>query len=510
MIEFEHISKTYGSLRANDDISCSVGRGKIHAFLGENGAGKSTLVKILAGYEMPDGGRLKLDGQTVHFRSPADAKKRGIGMVHQQFSLIPKLKIWQNLVIGDSRLSLFFSEKKIKRQVNTLLKEIGLELDLDRLAGDLNPADRQIAEIVKLLWGEHDILIMDEPLSQLSFLEGERILELIAGIVRIKQKTVILISHNISEILAYADQVTVLKKGKVVATVAAQGSDERELAGLMLGREQQTKVPAEQRSVLKEEPLVSLRGVTTIQRGGSSDIALRGIDLDILPGEILGIAGVNNNGQETLLKLLNGNIGSFSGQLAINGVTLSNGDIREKLRVGYIPAEALREGCVPGMSVRENLFFKQIGAGVFDQGLRLNHASIRIAADDMIGRFDIQPADNLLLAGQLSGGNLQKLIIARETGANYQLLLAANPLSGLDLGFSGKLLAMFVTHRNEGRTILFQSNNITQLFEICDRIAVFNRGLLSGVLTKSDYNLDKMALLMTGLNTIHHENINDR
>ncbi|GAB3507368.1 ABC transporter ATP-binding protein [Emticicia fontis] len=505
-IEFEHLSKKYGILSANDDITCSVSRGEFHAFLGENGAGKSTLVKMLAGYEAPDAGCIRLDGRVVHFRSPAEAKRFGIGMVHQQFSLIPKLKIWQNMLIGDRRFPLFFSEKRIKKGLAALLGDIGLKLDLDQLAGDLNTADRQIVEIVKLLWGKSDILIMDEPLSQISFVEGERILNLIAEIVRVKQKTVILISHNIAEIIKYADRVTILKKGKLVATVTAKGADERELAGLMLGNDQPAIIPEATVQSHSDVPLISLRAVATTPQKRSGDIALRGIDLDIMPGEILGIAGVNHNGQETLLKLLNGNVKAMGGQIAVDGISLPSGMIRERLRVGYIPMEALREGCIPELTISENLLFKSIGDGAFDKGLRLDHASVEDASANMIGRFDIQPPFSTAKAGRLSGGNLQKMIIARETETNYRLLLAANPLAGLDLGFSGKLLAAFATHRNNGRTILFQSNNISQLFEVCDRIAVFYRGSIAGILTKNNYSLNSMALLMTGLKEQDNEN----
>lgn len=498
MIELQGITKSYQNNIVNDDISCTINKGEIHAFLGENGAGKSTLMKILAGYVKQDRGVIKINNKEISFNSPSEARSHGIGMVHQQFSLIDKLTVFENLIIGNNDIPIFFSKRKLGKKITELLNDIGVDLDINDYISRLNTSDKQLVEIIKLLWCDNEILIMDEPLSQLSFFEGEKVLVLISKIAKIKEKTILLISHNIAEILKYADRITVLRNGRLVKTLIAKNTNEDELANLMIGSNHMA-VLLKENHISDTSPLVSIKDLWTKQEDNSSDISLRNINIDIMRGEILGIAGVKDNGQESFLSVLNGNIIPRRGTITLKGKNDNVKRIHRKLLTSFIPVDAITEGSIQNMSITDNLLFKKVENGNFNKGALLKKVQMTETANSIIRKYGIQPTSHLSIAKNLSGGNLQKTIIARELESDWELLLASNPLSGLDIKFSKMLLNLFIQYRNEGRSILFQSNNVTHLFEVCDRIAVFNRGNLMGILNREEYLLDRIASLMGGI-----------
>lgn len=498
MIELQSITKSYQNNIVNDDISCTITKGEIHAFLGENGAGKTTLMNILAGYVKQDKGIIKINNKKTSINSPTEAKSYGIGMVHQQFSVIEKLTVLENLIIGNNTIPVFFSKRKIEKKINELLSDIGVDLNINEYVGNLDTSDRQLVEIIKLLWCENEILILDEPLSQLSFFEGEKVLNLVSKLAKIKNKTILLISHNITEILKYADRVTVLRNGKLIKTLNSNETNEEELANLMIGNNL-TEFMLKENNISDNSPLISIRNIFTNHESNSTDVSLRGINIDIMKGEILGIAGVKNNGQESLLRVLHGNLVPNKGTIIIKGKNGNVKSIHKRLFVSCIPTDSNSEGSISDMSITENLLFKKVENGDYNNGVLLRNEQMEEVANSIIKKYGIQPTSPLSIAKNLSGGNLQKTIIARELESNWELLLASNPFSGLDIKFSKMLLNLFIQYRNEGRTILFQSNNVTHMFEICDRIAVFYRGNLMGILNREEYQLDKIAILMGGV-----------
>ena len=503
MIELKNITKRFGNVTANENLSCTIKRNKVHGFIGENGASKSTFMKILAGFYKPDSGSIKLNGKEVMLASPSDSQKHGIGMVHQSFSLINKLTVLENVIIGDKNIPVVYSKKNIGSLLKKIITEIDLDLQVTSYIEDLNFAEMQLVEILKLLWRENDILIFDEPLSQLSFTESEKILKLIRSLTREKNKTAILVSHNIPEMLNYCDEVSILRNGKLIKTIEADKTDEKEVAKLMIGSEVESKYLANRKEIdsITKKDLISIIDLKTKQDKDARTVDLKGINISIKEGEILGLAGVKNNGQEDFLKVLFGLTKPLSGQFKYKGNYIPWDQLLKKLKVkNFIPGDPVNEGSTFDLPLHYNLLFKKVYGYGNNEPFILNKNKLLQEATEMCFNYDINPKNPLITTKNLSGGNLQKSIIAREMDGIFDLLLASNPLAGLDIKFSSKLFDSFYDlTRNKNKSIVLNANNINQLFEICDRIAVFNRGLLTGIVERDKFDKDTISLLMGGV-----------
>ena len=503
MIELENITKTFGKVNASNNVSCKIEFNKIHGFIGENGAGKSTLMKILAGFYKPSSGFIRMNKKIVRFNSPVDSQKSGIGMVHQKFSIINNLTVLENIILGDRRVPVLYSKSKISKEIQKLIDDVNLNIDVNAYIEDLSFSDMQLVEILKLLWRENEILIFDEPLSQLSFIESEKILNLIKSLVNDKSKTVIIVSHNISEMLKYCDNVSILRQGKLVKSTKTALVNEKEVAKMMIGAELENDYLNKRNNDLQEqkEDLISIENLTTKADKRHNTVDLKGVSLSLKRGEVLGLAGVKNNGQEDFMKVVFGITKPLLGQFKYKGKNIFWSEIKNKIKViSFIPGDPVKEGSTYNLPLYFNLLFKKIYNHRFNSSYFINKQDVLKEAKKLCDDYDINPRNPMILTKDLSGGNLQKSIIAREMDADWNLLLASNPLAGLDIKFSSNLFNSFYDlTRKEKKTIVLVANNIDQLFEICDRIAVFNRGQLMGVVTSDEFDKERISLLMGGV-----------
>lgn len=492
-LTFSSITKTFGSVLANDNISFVVESGGIHAIVGENGAGKSTLTKILCGYYQADAGSIELEGRRVTFKSAASARRLGIGMVHQQLALVPSLTGYENVLLGYGKLPFVLNRVALEKRVALKAKELGFDLDLSRPVSSLGIAERQKLEIFKLLWLDTRVLILDEPTSQLAPLEAEEILNLADNLAR-SGRIVILITHHINEVKRFAKHITVLRKGKVTASVAANSLTENELAALMVDFDGVSLDRA-----AGAGPGSSLLNLQQINTSASlKNRALKNICLDICSGEIIGVAGITGQGQAELARLIAGLLKPIKGSIAWDGKHVKS--IACDL-VGYIPGEQ-NDACATELTLAANCFLKEINQagshrfGFVKQSLVGKHALKIIEA------FKIRPPLPDLPCTALSGGNLQRLIIGRELSTNSRIVVADNPSAGLDAGTALKISQELRKTADAGRAVVLISPDLEEMIAICDRIVVIFKGEIIGEQKAGEFNSQSLGLLMGGVTSM--------
>lgn len=480
---------------ANDAISCEFTTGGVHALLGENGAGKSTLMKILCGQYQPDSGRILIDGKPVSLKSSAQARKLGIGMVHQQFTLVPSMSVLENVLLGDARQSFLINKRKQGNRLQKLAAQIGMQIDLNKPVATLSVADRQKVEILKLLWRDTNILILDEPTSQLAAFEAEDILSTAQQLAR-EGRIVILISHHIEEILRFSSRITVLRSGKHIATMDSQTIQANELACLMVDA---VSVPAiEHRPQVNAIPLVSMRQVCVSP--SATNRRLHAFDMDVFAGELLGVAGVVGSGQEEVASILTGHLPPQSGRLQIGGreapfSKLKNG----RLSGGYVPAD-WKLSTVSSMSAAENSMLRDLHQDQFVVGPFLKRKLIRKKTMERIKRFDVRPGDPEAICSSFSGGNLQRLVLSRELDNPNSLFVAVNPTAGLDVAMTKRILQELKAAAGSGKAVVLVSPDLQELLDTCDRILVMCAGTLVGVENVADLDAESLGLLIGGVN----------
>ena len=498
-VEMHNISKQFPLVLANDDVTFNVQKGEIHALVGENGAGKSTLMNILYGLLHADSGTLAVDGKAAHFTGPGDAIARGIGMVHQHFMLIPSLTVAENVVLGQEPSKRGFVDKASANQtVKALSDQYGLKVDPTAKVETLSVGIEQRIEIIKVLYRGAEILILDEPTAVLTPQEVDELFEIL-GSLKDQGKTIIFITHKLQEVMAVADMVTVMRRGKVVGTVSTQDTTRQDIATMMVGRQVLFRVERTQ-----AEPGEVVLMVKDLNALDNKDLpALRDISFSVREGEILGIAGVEGNGQTELVEVLTGLRKARSGQVELNGQVITNYSprlIREK-GTGHIPEDRHRRGLVLDFTVAQNMvlgihyrkpFVRHLGLDV------INFGPIREKAQRLLKEFDIRPPDHENLAGNLSGGNQQKVIVAREFDQNPKLLIAAQPTRGIDVGSIEFIHQRLLQARDKGKAVLLISADLEEILSISDRIAVMYEGQIVGTLEPAEATEERLGLMMTG------------
>jgi ABC-type uncharacterized transport system ATPase subunit len=499
-VEMWHISKQFPLVLANADVTFTVQRGEIHALVGENGAGKSTLMNILYGLFRPDSGTIVVNGKTVNFSSPGDAIDQGIGMVHQHFMLIPPLTVAENVILGKEPSHRGFVDiERANQIVRDLSDQYGLKVDPTAKVETLGVGIEQRIEIIKVLYRGAEILILDEPTAVLTPQEVDELFEILRSLKN-QGKTIIFITHKLQEVMAISDMVTVMRRGKVVGRVATKDISRSEIATMMVGREVLFRVERGQ-----AHPGVDVLNVQNLSALNNKRLpVLRGVSFTIRQGEILGIAGVEGNGQTELVEVLTGLRKAEQGEVYLDGTEITNFPpqlIREQ-GIGHIPEDRHRRGLVLDYTVAQNMilgihyrppFVKRLG--FFDA---INFAPIKEKATRLIAEFDVRPPDQENLAGNLSGGNQQKVIVAREFDQNPKLLVAAQPTRGLDVGSTEFIHQRLIQARDAGKAVLLISADLEEILSLSDRIAVIYEGQIVGILDPEEATEERLGLMMTG------------
>ncbi len=498
-VEMRNINKYFPLVVANDDVSFLVQKGEIHALVGENGAGKSTLVNILYGLLRPDSGTITVNGKPAHFASPADAIDHCIGMVHQHFMLIPPLTVAENVVLGrePSRFG-FVDIDRANKTVRDLSEKYGLKVEPTAKVATLSVGIEQRIEIIKVLYRGAEILILDEPTAVLVPQEVEELFEILRSL-KDQGKTIIFITHKLQEVMAISDRVTVMRRGKVVDTVSTNETSRQEIATMMIGRQVLFRVERKEahpgEEVLRVEDLHALDNKRLP--------ALRGISFSVREGEILGIAGVEGNGQTELVEALTGLRKAEKGVVKLDGMVVTNFDTRsvKEKGIGHIPEDRHRRGLILDYTVAQNMvlgihyrtpYVKRRGLDV------INFIPIKEKAERLIREFDIRPPDQKNLAGNLSGGNQQKVIVAREFDQDPKCLVAAQPTRGIDVGSIEFIHERLLQARDAGKAVLLISADLEEILSISDRIAVIYEGKIVGIMNPDEATEASLGLMMTG------------
>ena len=496
VLECRGVTKRFGTVTANADVSFTLRRGQIHCLLGENGAGKSTLMNVVYGLYQPDEGQVLLHGQPVRFTSSADAIAAGIGMVHQHFQLIPVLTVAENVVLGaETRRGPFLDLTQARRRVADLSQRYGLAVDPDARVGDLSVGAQQRVELVKALYRDAAILILDEPTAVLTPGEVDDFFAVVRALVD-QGKSVVLITHKLREVLAIADDVTVLRQGRVVGTANPGVSTEASLASLMVGRDvvfEVDKGPAQPGEVVLE-----LSGLRVADDRGV--VAVDGIDLQVRAGEILGIAGVEGNGQRELVEAVTGMRPPLAGRVTIAGRDVTGWTPREvtDLGVGHLPEDRSKHGLVGPFSIADNLVLNTYHRAPFSSRFVRQRRAIAAHAAEQVAAFDIRTPGIDVPVATLSGGNQQKVVVAREISGDVKLLVVAQPTRGLDVGSIEFIHRQLIQRRDEGVAVLLVSAELDEILSLSDRIAVVYRGRLAAVMDRDDATRAECGLLMAG------------
>ena len=498
-VEMRNITKQFPLVLANDDVTFTVEAGEIHALVGENGAGKSTLMNLLYGLLRPDSGSMQIHGEAVNFSGPGDAIASGIGMVHQHFMLIPPLTVAENVILGKepARHSVV-DIAQANQIVRDLSEQYGLKVDPTVKVETLSVGIEQRIEIIKVLYRGADILILDEPTAVLTPQEVDELFEILKAL-KSEGKTIIFITHKLQEVMAISDAVTVMRRGKMIGKVATKDTSKNEIATMMVGREVLFRVERE-----KAKPGKDVLTIKNLHALNNKELpALRGVDFNVRQGEVLGIAGVEGNGQTELVEVLTGLRKAQQGRIDLAGTPITNLSprlVREQ-GVGHIPEDRHRRGLVLDYTIAQNMvlgihyqqpYVKRLGIDI------INFGPIREKAERLVQEFDVRPPDYDNAAGNLSGGNQQKVIVAREFDQDPQLMIAAQPTRGIDVGSIEFIHQRLVEARDAGKAVLLVSADLEEILSLSDRIAVMYEGEIVGILDPEEADEERLGLMMTG------------
>ena len=497
-LELRGITKRFPGVIACDDVSLSVPPGKVLALLGENGAGKTTLMNVLYGLYQPDEGEILIDGSPVAFADPGDAIAAGIGMVHQHFMLVPVFTVTENVMLGVETTKGPFGrldEAAARRRIVALSEKHNLHIDPDAIVEDLPVGVRQRVEIIKTLYRESEILILDEPTAVLTPQEASELFEIIRSLAE-AGTSVIFITHKLNEVLEIADQITVLRGGKVVGTAMPEEATENSLARMMVGREVQLVV--DKQPAQPGAPVLQITDLVVHDERGHAAVDL--LDLEVRAGEIVAVAGVHGNGQTELVEAITGLREADSGSITISGVEVRGGP-REvyKAGVAHVPEDRLEDGLVVDFTIAENLVLDSYWAPPYSGAANLHRGVIAAMAEQRVNDFDIRTPSIFNPVGHLSGGNQQKVIAAREfTRPDVKLVVASQPTRGLDVGSIEYIHRRIVEQRDAGAAVLIVSSELDEVVSLADTIAVMYQGKIVATLAPEEATLEKLGLLMGG------------
>jgi simple sugar transport system ATP-binding protein len=495
-LEIVNLVKHFPGVKANDGVNLTLRRGEVHAILGENGAGKSTLMKLIYGLYQPDSGEIRLQGKPVRFQSPREAIRAGIGMVHQHFMLIPALSVADNIVLGDEPGGVTYQRKEAERLVRELSQKYRLEVDPSAKVEQLSVGLQQRVEILKALYRKAKLLILDEPTALLTPQETEELFNVVRHL-KSQGIPVLFISHKLDEVQAIADRVTVMRAGKTVQTLDIREATPQLLANLMVGREVVLRVeksPAKPGDVVLS---VQHLHVADSQRREK----VRGVTFEVRAGEIFGVAGIDGNGQTELVDAIAGLLPATEGKIVFRGKDITHMSTAQRTQAGiaYVPQDRQLDGLVLDFTLTENSILRDFRHRPFSKGGILQHKAAREYASRLIELFDVRPRDIERKAGDLSGGNQQKVILAREVSRAPHLLIAVQPTRGLDVGAIEGIHKELLRLRDEGKAIILVSLELDEILSLSDRIGVLHKGELVGVVPAETATREQLGLLMTGV-----------
>jgi general nucleoside transport system ATP-binding protein len=498
-IELIGIDKSFGPVHANNNVNLIVERGVIHGIVGENGAGKSTLMSILYGFYEADAGEIRVNGKPVRIRSPREAIDHGIGMVHQHFMLVPPLSVLENVMLGaEGGPLLAEGASAIRKQLAELGREYGLEVDPDAIVGELSVGLQQRVEILKALVRGAEILVLDEPTAVLTPAEADQLFEMLR-VLKAENKTIIFITHKLREIMNLTDRVSVMRRGEIVATFETANTSPPELADAMVGRKVILKIekgPAHPGSIALEARNLVVRDDRGVAR-------IDGVSFILREGEILGVAGVAGNGQSELLEALSGIRPLTSGEILIDGELVPppkrNPHMERLLGVGHVPEDRHRVGLVMPFEACESAMLGFHREPVYGKGLFYSRSAIVSDAEKKMDAFDVRPRAPLLKTANFSGGNQQKIVLAREIERNPKILLVGQPTRGVDIGAIEFIHKRIVAQRDAGKAVLLVSVELDEIFALSDRIIVLCGGRITGERRPEETNAQDLGLLMAGV-----------
>jgi general nucleoside transport system ATP-binding protein len=498
VLELKNISKRFPGVLANDRISFDLRVGEIHSLLGENGAGKTTLMNILYGLSQPDEGEIRIHDQPCHIGSPSEAIAQGIGMVHQHFMLVPTLTVAENIILGQEPVrGPFLKRREAIQLIEKLSDDYCLDVDPNAKVWQLSVGEQQRVEILKVLYRGAEILILDEPTASLTPQEIVQFFDILHSMVA-RGKSVIFISHKLGEVMSISDRITVLRRGAAIGTANRSDTSETELARMMVGREVVLRVTGDHRAQATTVPVASLQDVSAL--GHHAIPALREINLSLYSGEILGVAGVDGNGQTELAELLAGLRPPASGEIRIHGEPISGHDPLRQVDMGvyYVPAERKLRGAVMSLPVHMNTILKHHRSRPYSRNGILNHKVIRAFSEEQVQTHDIRCASIDVPAGTLSGGNLQKLILAREISGAPRILIAEQPTRGMDVGAIENVRQLLLAQRDRGAAVLLISADLDEIMALSDRIVVMYEGRIVYEAEHGAASLENIGLAMGG------------
>lgn len=498
VIEMLHITKDFPGIRANDDITLQLKRGEIHALLGENGAGKSTLMSVLFGLYQPDGGEIRKDGKLIKINNPNDANALGIGMVHQHFKLVEIFTVLENIMLGVEPLKNGFLDKAAAREkIVALSDKYGLMVDPDAVIEDVSVGMQQRVEILKMLYRENDILIFDEPTAVLTPQEIDELMAIMKGFAK-EGKSILFITHKLDEIMQVADRCTVLRKGKCIGTVETKDTTKEELSRMMVGRDisfSVDKKPAEVGDVV-----LSVKNLTVMSRISKRE-AVKNVSFDVRAGEICCIAGIDGNGQTELIYALTGLEKASGGKIELCGNDFMNAKVRQRHKgeMSHIPEDRHKHGLVLDYTLEENMVLKRYLEPKFQNHGFIKRREVREYSDELIKEYDVRCGQgSLTVVRQMSGGNQQKAIVAREIDKEHELLIAVQPTRGLDVGAIEYIHKRIVADRDAGRAVLLVSLELDEVMDVSDRILVIHGGEIVGELDPKKVSVEELGLYMSG------------
>lgn len=497
-VEMLNIRKEFPGIVANDNVTLRLKKGEVHALLGENGAGKSTLMGMLFGMYQPDRGTIKINGKEVKITNPNVANELGIGMVHQHFKLVENFTVTENIILGcEPTKGLVVDIKNAAKKVEELSKKYGLNVEPYAKIEDISVGMQQRVEILKMLYKNADILILDEPTAVLTPQEIIDLMKIIKNLVKIG-KSIIIITHKLKEIKEVADECTVIRRGKYIGTVNVKETSEEEMAKMMVGREVNFKVKKEEK--IPGETVLEIKNLFV--KNNKKVLGLKDFTLDVKSGEILGVAGVEGNGQSELVEAITGLRKAESGSIIYKGEDITNEKIKTRINKGiaHIPEDRHKRGLVLDYSLEENMIIEVYDKEPFSKRGILNKESIRNYAKNIIEEFDVRSGEGPISKSRtLSGGNQQKAIIGREVELNPELLIAVQPTRGLDVGSIEYIHKRLVEQRDKGKAVLLVSLELDEVLNVSDRIAIVNGGELIGIVKANETNENEIGLMMAGV-----------
>jgi len=494
-VELHDVDKAFYGVKANDKVNFELARGEVHALLGENGAGKSTLCSILAGLYRPDAGEMRFEGELVHFKSPKDAFAAGVGMVYQHFRLVPNLTVAENLALGHHDLGVRVDQKELSRVATQLGEKYGLPVDPGARIWQLSVGEQQRVEILKLLYRDAKILILDEPTAVLTPQEGQSLFKTMRQLAG-EGRSVIFVSHKLDEVKQVSDRVTVLRDGKTVGGVATVDAEPKDLARMMVGRD--LVLPTRDASGEVGEAVLRVSGLEVDSDRGLT--AVNSVSLSVSAGEVVGIAGVSGNGQREFAQGLAGLRPAVKGTVELDGEDVTNDTVLKRINNGiaYVPQSRLGMGLSPGLTTEENLALKAFRRPPYSKGRQLVASAFRDEGARQIEQYDIRGVRPGLPIRLLSGGNLQKALLAREVELDPKVLILRSPTRGLDVGATEAVRNLVLAQRDTGVAVLLISEDLDELMALSDRLLVMYEGEIVGEMVTEEASAERLGLLMAG------------